>query len=591
MDPAIIEKLKTKVSIQFGIEFAEYLGEGSYSVAYAAQAGRVPCAIKFSKEPFGQSVAGHGNDKGVDRERKALDLVLKVNGHPHIVSLMDLWEIAPADGSGSHLVTRWELGTDSIQKRLSQCVAQGLPGIPRPELFAYMRQAADAIDFLNINNIMHRDIKPENLLLFHDQVKLIDLGFAKELDSLETQKTQGAGSPAYMPPEIHEGSVKDDVDVYCLAATFVHCATGKLPFGNRETTKGKEQDIHSRKKAGLFEQQGLNPQEVQALTRVLVDRESLTAGELIKELMRSPPITTQGQQKEPRLSKWWKKSRDEPISEPSSASLLNKLDQAKTASENLRQQQQQVVEQTRQQEYEHYYKLLEVQFEKHDFSFALATADYLNRLDKRETQELQQVRARLGTMSLQPKVSLIPASRFQMGSSPDEEKRQKNEQLHWVEITKPFYLDQHQPTLGRFREFVYETGYKTEAERDGKGGVAIVDGELQRKPEFVWHNPGFTQSDDDPVVQVTWNDAFAYCEWQSKQSGKICRLPTEAEWECAWSRRNNDFLLGWRRSLDVGRLGQLQWELSLRTNQESQERVPGTNYQSRFFCLKSLGAI
>ena len=52
-------------------------------------------------------------------------------------------------------------------------------------------------------------------------------------------------------------------------------------------------------------------------------------------------------------------------------------------------------------------------------------------------------------------------------------------------------------------------------------------------PSTTGCNPGFPQTDDHPVVNVTWNDAVAFCQWLSRKEGKTYRLPTEAEWEYA----------------------------------------------------------
>lgn len=143
--------------------------------------------------------------------------------------------------------------------------------------------------------------------------------------------------------------------------------------------------------------------------------------------------------------------------------------------------------------------------------------------------------ASLITNSLGMKLKLIPAGEFLMGSSESEKPRIDGEgPQHRVRITRPFYLGIHEVTRGQFASFVRDKNYRTEPERDGKGGYGTDDqGQWKQKPEYSWRNPGFTQTDDHPVVNLSWNDAVAFCEWLSRKEEKNYRLPTEAEWEYA----------------------------------------------------------
>ena len=123
---------------------------------------------------------------------------------------------------------------------------------------------------------------------------------------------------------------------------------------------------------------------------------------------------------------------------------------------------------------------------------------------------------------------------------------QNERPVHYAFITKPFYISQTEVTVGEFKKFVESTNYKTDAERSGKGIVGwspsvLAEGEsgsgdrhdFLQDPKFNWKNPGFPQSDNHPVVGVSWKDAQAYCSWLSSSTGKTFRLPTEAEWEMA----------------------------------------------------------
>ncbi|MGA2257246.1 MAG: formylglycine-generating enzyme family protein, partial [Thermoguttaceae bacterium] len=152
------------------------------------------------------------------------------------------------------------------------------------------------------------------------------------------------------------------------------------------------------------------------------------------------------------------------------------------------------------------------------------------------------------------KLVLIPAGEFLMGSGESAEATaaffnktygadflaarvfEDEHPQHHVRITRPFYLGIYHVTRGQFRRFVADTAYKTDAEKGEKPGAW---GWNPDKKEFVfsekysWRNSGFEQTDEHPVVNVSWTDADAFCKWLSRKEARTYRLPTEAEWEYA----------------------------------------------------------
>jgi formylglycine-generating enzyme required for sulfatase activity len=144
------------------------------------------------------------------------------------------------------------------------------------------------------------------------------------------------------------------------------------------------------------------------------------------------------------------------------------------------------------------------------------------------------------TNSIGMKLILIPAGEFLMGS-PDLDKDAQSDEKpqHRVRITHPFYLGATEVTVGQFRRVVDKAGYRTGAETDGKGGWGWNEakGQFEQSPKYTWRSPGFAQTDEHPVVNVSWNDAVAYCKILNEDEGSAqadgYRLPTEAEWEYA----------------------------------------------------------
>ena len=109
--------------------------------------------------------------------------------------------------------------------------------------------------------------------------------------------------------------------------------------------------------------------------------------------------------------------------------------------------------------------------------------------------------------SVEPKLVLIPAGWFCMGSEAGQENERPAHRV-WVDA---FYLAACQVTNAEYTRFLHATG-----------GPAPP----------LWDDPNFNHP-EQPVVAVSWFDVVKYCGWLSGIAGGKYRLPTEAEWERA----------------------------------------------------------
>ena len=126
----------------------------------------------------------------------------------------------------------------------------------------------------------------------------------------------------------------------------------------------------------------------------------------------------------------------------------------------------------------------------------------------------------------EPQTVPIPAGKFLMGTTKEQagkvlaEVSDKDNWQKWLAWEQP----QHEVELSEYligKYPVTNREYQFFVREGGKAPAGWDDG--QYPPE----------TGDHPVVNVSWDDAQAYCQWLGQKTKKNYRLPTEAEWEKA----------------------------------------------------------
>jgi serine/threonine protein kinase len=237
------------VELATGYRLVERLGTGGYGDVWKATApGGLTKAVKF--------VFGATDGPQAEQELKALNRIKEVR-HPFLLSLERI------DFVDGQLVIITELADGSLLDRYVQCVRAGLQGIPRDELLAHLRDAADALDYMaRAHGLQHLDVKPQNLLLVGDRIKVADFGQVRRLGGAGT--TAPGVTPVYATPEAFDGRVSRYSDQYSLAIVYQEMLTGLRPFPGSTMMQLAAQHIHS---APLLEP--LPPSDRPAIARAL----------------------------------------------------------------------------------------------------------------------------------------------------------------------------------------------------------------------------------------------------------------------------------------------------------------------------------
>jgi len=211
---------------------------GKYRIDQALAAGGFGVVYKAASTTTGQPVAvkemiaTDPKESGLRRNffRREADILRALQHVPIVPRLHDFIE----EGSAAYLVLEFIPGANL----LSLLDRPGAKPFPVPKVARWGAKIAEALAHMHrmAPPVVHRDMKPENVMLLPDgeTIRLIDFGTARDLGA--GAKERGVAktkvyTEGYAPPEQVIGKPEPRSDLFALAGTLYHLATGRAPEG------------------------------------------------------------------------------------------------------------------------------------------------------------------------------------------------------------------------------------------------------------------------------------------------------------------------------------------------------------------------
>ncbi|BBO36481.1 bifunctional serine/threonine-protein kinase/formylglycine-generating enzyme family protein [Lacipirellula parvula] len=515
----------------------ERLGAGGMGIVFQARHQRLDRLVALKFPRYASLLEADAAARFV-REAKLLGQL----EHPHIVRALD----AGDSPYGPYLVTEFIAG-ETVEQLVRREGA-----LPWRRAFELAAEAANGLAHAHARQIIHRDVKPSNLLLDErGVVRVVDFGLAKTMiadaesdvstaagqatDFSRAADFQATGAGAFLgtvgfaAPEQLGASVEigPTADVYSLGCVIYFMLRGEAPhrgsLADRLRAEGK-------RGATLMLERADVPREVEAAWRRFVAPRPEDRVPTMAEAERLLRQALAGELPAERDAE--RCTRRAAFAAVGVAVISGVAWQTWRANRSG------------------------VGSSRRALPSGPAPPVAKSPLTAERLREIQQAWARYLDLPLRwqspggAPLVLLPPGEFAMGLGdeelatalpPEGDWRYRTAELedalhrpqHRVVISRPFYFGETEVTNAQFRKFVEAADYVTDCERSS--GWGREDKGWVKRRGYSWKNLGQRVCVDDyPVMNVTWNDAIAYCEWLSSlEPERTFRLPTEAEWEYA----------------------------------------------------------
>ncbi len=238
----------------------------------------------------------------MERFRREVLLARRVT-HLNICRMFELYEAVDARGERLSYLTMELLHGETLAQRLTRTGPMA-----SYELFVLLRQMADGLEAMHVQDVIHRDFKPANVFLMQRtphtpghqanasmRAVITDFGIARALhssgrqdqDASVTSRVGFIGTPAYMAPEqLTGGTLSAATDIYALGVLLYEALTGTVPFSGETALEAAMKRLHQAPPVPSALVKNLDPRWDATILRCL-EREPLRRFRSVLDVVRS----------------------------------------------------------------------------------------------------------------------------------------------------------------------------------------------------------------------------------------------------------------------------------------------------------------